>query len=70
MNHPIQQFIEKIGVPFLSTSANISGEPYDPEKLEEIFADRADFYITSDAPMTNAPSTLINYTTGDVISRT
>lgn len=69
VDHPIQQFIEKIGVPFLSTSANISWEPYNADNLEDLFANRADYYIINDAPMTNQASTLINYSTREVIKR-
>lgn len=69
ITHPFQDFVTMLGEPFLSTSANISGEPYNKEMLKEIFAQRADYYVTSDAPMSDQASTLINYTIRDIITR-
>ena len=69
INHPFQSVVAGMGQPFISTSANISGTPYNPEGLSSLFASSIDYHILSDAPMTNRPSTLIDWKTQSILHR-
>lgn len=69
IDHPFQQFVEKIWLPFLSTSANISGEWYNEDAMKTLFSDTVDYYIINSSPMTKIWSTLIYYDNAIIINR-
>lgn len=70
LHHPFQGVVSNLWEPFLTTSANISGEVYDPHHLENIFAWEVDYFVTSNVSMTGCPSTLVNYNTKEIFVRT
>jgi tRNA A37 threonylcarbamoyladenosine synthetase subunit TsaC/SUA5/YrdC len=47
IKHPIQNFIEALGIPFITTSCNISGEPVviDVKNIPEEIAGKVDYVI-------------------------
>lgn len=67
-NHPIQARITFINQPFLSTSANISWEVYDPSKFDQIFGDKVNYKIAeNNLSLTWSWSAIIYYDTGERI---
>lgn len=69
IDHPLQAMIAQTDQPFISTSANISGDGYDPSLFVSLFDTSIDYHIISTAPMTHQPSTLIDRSTQSVIPR-
>lgn len=57
-----RRLMEASGRPLLSTSANISGEPYDgaPQRLRELFAGSVDLIVDAGALPPSAPSTIVD----------
>ncbi|HCC22570.1 TPA: threonylcarbamoyl-AMP synthase [Candidatus Falkowbacteria bacterium] len=55
--------VKELGQPIISTSVNITGEPYftDPIEIEKQFGDKIDMIIDS-GPLPNDPSTVIDLT--------
>jgi len=47
IKHPIQQFVETLGKPFITTSCNISGEPVviDIKNIPEDIASKVEYII-------------------------
>lgn len=62
----LQQWIQHAGVPIVSTSANLSGEPYrgDLNYLRTAFLPRVDLFLECSDPRTmhSAPSTVVDLT--------
>lgn len=62
----LQQWIQHAGVPIVSTSANLSGEPYrgDLNYLRTTFLPRVDLFLECSDPRTmhSAPSTVVDLT--------
>ncbi len=69
INHPFQDIITQTGLPFLTTSANISWLPYQEETIQKDFAETVDYYITSTAYRTHKPSTIIDRCTEKILHR-
>jgi L-threonylcarbamoyladenylate synthase len=57
-----RELLEATGRPLLSTSANISGEPYDgsPERLRELFGPLVDLHIDAGVLPVSPPSTIVD----------
>ena len=68
LNHPFQKFVNKLNNPFITTSANLSGQTHitHPSKLEPQVAEKIDLII-NDGTYTNPPSVLIK--DGEIIFR-
>ncbi len=60
IKHPIQQFVEQLGEPIISTSANITGEPNHTtiETLREQLTEQVD-YIVDQGIIFGKPSVLV-----------
>ncbi len=60
LNHPFQKFVNKLNLPFITTSANISWEPpiTHPKQLNQKIKKEID-YIIDDGDLINQPSVLI-----------
>jgi L-threonylcarbamoyladenylate synthase len=59
--HPITQEIQKAGVPFVTTSVNLAGEPFatNLKEIKQEITEKVDFIIESQIPLSGKPSTLI-----------
>ncbi len=70
IKHPIQQFVEKLNKPFITTSCNIAGEPIvtDITKIPEEIATKVD-YIVDGGTGWGKPSVLIDFVSNKVIER-
>ncbi|MCX6825139.1 MAG: Sua5/YciO/YrdC/YwlC family protein [candidate division SR1 bacterium] len=70
IKHPIQEFVKKLGVPFITTSCNISGEPIvvDVKKIPKEIANQVD-YIVDGGILGGKPSVLIDLVSGKIIER-
>lgn len=70
IKHPIQQFVEKLNKPFITTSCNIAGEPIvtDITKIPEEIATKVD-YIVDGGTGWGKPSVLIDFVQNKVIER-
>ncbi len=62
IDHPIQHVIEELNIPFVTTSANISGEGARKkvEEIEEEIKNKADLIIDG-GELRGIPSTIIDY---------
>ena len=62
------EIIKKTGIPFITTSVNISGEPHIAkiEELEDKIKNQVD-YIIEDGVLNNPPSTIIDLTSKEEI---
>ncbi len=60
-NHPFTKELQKSGVPFITTSVNLSGEPFliDLNKLKAEINEKVDYVIISETSLSGKPSTLI-----------
>ncbi len=60
-NHELTRKIQESGVPFVTTSVNLSGEPFakDLKEIEENIINLIDFIIESRTPLSGKPSHLI-----------
>lgn len=60
-DHSFTREIQKAGVPFVTTSVNLSGEPFaiDLEDISENIKSQVDYIIISDQELSGKPSTLI-----------
>lgn len=70
IKHPFQQFVEKLGKPFITTSCNISGEPIviDIKDIPQEIADQVD-YIIDGGIWWGKPSVLIDFVADKIIER-
>lgn len=70
IKHPFQQFVEKLGKPFITTSCNISGEPVviDTQNIPQEIADHVDYIIDGGIGWGKA-SVLIDFVSNKVIER-
>lgn len=70
IKHPIQSFVEKLGIPFITTSCNISGEPViiDVKNIPEEIASKVD-YIVDGGIGWGKPSVLIDLVSDKIIER-
>lgn len=59
--HNITKEIQKAGVPFITTSINLSGEPFalNLEEIKPEITNKVDYIIESDSTLSGKPSTLI-----------
>ncbi|PIR94469.1 threonylcarbamoyl-AMP synthase [Candidatus Falkowbacteria bacterium CG10_big_fil_rev_8_21_14_0_10_39_11] len=67
-NYICQAIVKELGQPIVSTSVNITGEPYftDPLEIEKKFGNQIDA-IVDNGPLPNDPSTVIDLTTDEPI---
>lgn len=70
IKHPIQQFVETLGKPFITTSCNISGEPVviDIKNIPEDIASKVEYIIDGGIGW-GKPSVLIDFVANKVIER-
>lgn len=70
IKHPFQQFVEKLWMPFITTSCNISWEPViiDINNIPEDIASKVD-YIVDGGIGWGKPSVLIDFVANKVIER-
>jgi len=70
IKHDFQKFVEKLGLPFITTSVNISGDVAATEinLINKEIADNVD-YIIDDWICAWKPSVLIDFVDGNVIER-
>ena len=70
LNHPFQQFIQKLQKMFITTSLNIAGQPTinDPKQIPNELANQIDWIIV-DKPLNNPPSVIVDLKTGKIINR-
>lgn len=67
-DHPISDFVKKVGKPIITTSANISGQPTikDWSDTPPSFKDKVKFFV-SQGNITAPPSKVIDMETGTVL---
>lgn len=70
IKHDFQKFVEKLGIPFITTSVNISGDvaATQIDLINKEIADNVD-YIIDDWICAWKPSVLIDFVDGNVIER-
>lgn len=70
IKHPIQKFVETLGIPFITTSCNIAGEPVviDIKDIPEEIASKVDYIIDGGIGW-GKPSVLIDFVSNKVIER-
>ncbi len=70
IKHPIQKFVEMLGIPFITTSCNIAGEPVviDIKSIPEEIASKVDYIIDGGIGW-GKPSVLIDFVSNKVIER-
>ena len=63
------KLIELVGVPFATSSANVSGEPAftNLSSIQEVFKDKIDYYIDGGDSKIGVASTVVRVTDDDVI---
>ena len=69
-NHWFSEFVKKLGFPIITTSVNLSGEPFmtDIKNINPQMERKIDFMIYEGKKEEN-PSKVINTTTGEIIKR-
>gem|GEM_PF-1241670 len=70
IRHPFQEFVRKLGEPFISSSVNPSGHQHcdSPATIHPDILPHID-YIIDAGILDNPPSVLINLVSGDVVAR-
>ena len=70
IKHPIQGFVEKLWVPFITTSCNIAWEPViiDIKHISKEIANKVD-YIVDGGSLWGKPSVLIDFVSNKIIER-
>lgn len=70
IKHPMQKFVEALGIPFITTSCNISWEPVviDVKNIPEDIASKVEYIIDGGIGW-GKPSVLIDFVSNKVIER-
>lgn len=66
LDHWFSEFVSASGIPFITTSVNLSGQPplLEIKDLDQAMLEQVDYVIQDDQSLSGKPSTLIDFTTG------